>query len=131
MGLHSAGLVTLPLPSREVDPNLLMLEILDKTARRTTDEPLGDVFQKFANPVAAEDSPAITLIRPSSIFSARSYSAPLTPPIGIAYLAASLEKAGYRAKLVDSVGEGIGKIRKTADGRFKVPESSDARPRWR
>lgn len=47
----------------------------------------------------------ITLIRPPTVSSAHAYSVPITPPIGIAYLAAALESAGHRVSIIDSLGE--------------------------
>jgi radical SAM superfamily enzyme YgiQ (UPF0313 family) len=47
----------------------------------------------------------VTLIRPPTVSSAHSYSVPITPPIGVAYLAGSLERAGHRVAIVDALGE--------------------------
>jgi radical SAM superfamily enzyme YgiQ (UPF0313 family) len=102
-----------------------MLEPLEKKAPRVTRQPLTDAFEVHRNP-DADDKRPITLIRPTTIFSAKSYSAPLTPPIGIAYIASSLEKAGYVAKLVDCVGEGIDQIRLSDNGRFKIQGLEDS-----
>ena len=68
---------------------------------------------------AARDHETVKLLRPPAIFSASSYSTPLTLPLGPAYLAGTLEAAGYRVELVDAIGEGILQIRKSADGRLK------------
>ncbi len=82
---------------------------------------LNDAFVQFSNPAKnPNDSPFITLIRPPILFSAKSYSTPLTLPIGIAYIAAALEKSNYRVKIIDCPGAGIDEIRKTPDGRFKI-----------
>lgn len=56
----------------------------------------------------------VTLIRPPTVFARRSYSVPTTPPIGIAYLAASLRKAGHVAHVIDAVGEGISNVGSTS-----------------
>ncbi len=47
----------------------------------------------------------ITLIRPATVSSVHAYSIPITPPIGVAYLAGSLEQAGHRVAIVDALGE--------------------------
>ena len=82
---------------------------------------LNDAFVKFSNPAQnPKESPHITLIRPPILFSAQSYSTPLTLPIGIAYIAAALEKSNYRVKILDCPGAGIDEIRLTPDGKFKI-----------
>ena len=47
----------------------------------------------------------VTLLRPPLLILTRSDSGPLTPPIGPAYLAASLRQAGHTARIVDGLGE--------------------------
>ncbi len=47
----------------------------------------------------------ITLIRPPTVSTPNAYSVPITPPLGVAYVAASLEAAGHRVDLIDAVGE--------------------------
>ncbi len=47
----------------------------------------------------------IALIRPPTVSSAHAYSVPVTPPIGLAYLAAGLEQAGHRVAIIDALGE--------------------------
>src|SRR5262245_52623278 len=46
----------------------------------------------------------VTLLRPPLLVSVWSDSGPLPPPIGPAYLAASLRHAGHRARIVDGLG---------------------------
>ena len=46
----------------------------------------------------------IVLVRPPSIISAGSYIGSLTPPIGVAYIAATLRHNGHQVSIVDSVG---------------------------
>lgn len=46
----------------------------------------------------------ITLIRPPSVIAVGSYIASITPPIGLAYLAGSLTKAGHNVHIVDAIG---------------------------
>ena len=80
-----------------------------------------DAFRQFSNPDQNFfKTPYITLIRPPIIFSAKSYSTPITLPVGILYLAAALEKSKYRVKIVDCVGAGINEIHTTIDNRFKI-----------
>ena len=47
----------------------------------------------------------VTLLRPPLLVPKWSDSGPLTPPIGPAYLAASLRQAGHRPRIVDGLGE--------------------------
>lgn len=47
----------------------------------------------------------VTILRPPLLVPTWSDSGPLTPPIGPAYLAASLLEAGHEARIVDGVGE--------------------------
>lgn len=53
----------------------------------------------------------ILLIRPPSVFSRSSYSAPVTMPLSIAYLASSLLKSGREVDVIDALGEGLDDIR--------------------
>ena len=43
----------------------------------------------------------VVLVRPPSIVSAKTYSGFLTPPIGLAYIAASLRSSGHKVVIVD------------------------------
>jgi radical SAM superfamily enzyme YgiQ (UPF0313 family) len=47
----------------------------------------------------------VTILRPPLLVPAWSDSGPLTPPIGPAYLAASLRQAGHTVRIVDGLGE--------------------------
>ena len=47
----------------------------------------------------------VTLIRPALISSPTSFSEPLTPPIGLAYLAGTLVAEGIRVTAIDAIGE--------------------------
>src|SRR5262245_10976368 len=80
---------------------------------------LEDAFRAFANP-EPDSRRAVTIVKPPVLFSRRSYSTPLTLPIGPAYLAAALDKAGYRARLLDCPGAALDRIRPSEDGRFNV-----------
>lgn len=52
----------------------------------------------------------ILLIRPPAVFSKSSYSAPVTMPLSIAYLAASLVESGHEVDIIDALGEGLDNI---------------------
>ena len=80
---------------------------------------ISDAFSIFRNPEPSTQRP-ITLIKPPIIFSKNSYSTPLTMPLGLTYLAAVLEKAGYAAKIVDCPGLDPGRIELSPSGRFKI-----------
>lgn len=47
----------------------------------------------------------ICLVRPPSIVNPISYIASLTPPIGLAYIAAALREAGHEVEIIDGIGE--------------------------
>ncbi|NOT02243.1 MAG: B12-binding domain-containing radical SAM protein [Phycisphaerales bacterium] len=47
----------------------------------------------------------VTLIRPPLLVPKWSDSGPITPPIGPAYLAAGLQRAGHAVRIIDAVGE--------------------------
>jgi anaerobic magnesium-protoporphyrin IX monomethyl ester cyclase len=78
-----------------------------------------DAFSDYANP-DPQSTRVVSLIAPPLYFSKHSYSTPLTMPLGLAYLAAVLEKAHYRVKIVDCPGSHADHIYFTPDGRFKV-----------
>ena len=47
----------------------------------------------------------ITLIRPPVVCTKYIYSASVTPPLGLAYLAVSLLEARHRVSAIDAVGQ--------------------------
>jgi len=49
----------------------------------------------------------VLLLRPPSVFARASYSAPVTMPLAIAYLAANLIERGHEALVIDALGEGL------------------------
>ena len=51
----------------------------------------------------------VALIRPPSIVSVGSFSGFITPPIGLAYIAASLRSSGHKVSIVDALGIDPGK----------------------
>ena len=53
------------------------------------------------------DKRIITLCKPFAVLSKNSYSAPITLPLGLAYVGGVLEKAGYKTKIIDATGEQI------------------------
>ncbi|WP_204106170.1 MULTISPECIES: radical SAM protein [Spirulina sp. CCY15215] len=60
----------------------------------------------------------ITLVRPPALISRHSNTGPLTPPIGLAYIAASLIEAGHSVTIVDGIGEDPLKITPLFDDRM-------------
>jgi anaerobic magnesium-protoporphyrin IX monomethyl ester cyclase len=80
---------------------------------------IGDAFSLFANP-DAEARLMITLIAPPIYFSKNSYSTPLTMPLGVAYLAAVLEKSNYPVQIIDCPGRDANNIFMSPDGPYKV-----------
>src|ERR687897_1670272 len=59
----------------------------------------------------------VTILRPPLLVPTWSDSGPLTPPIGPAYLAASLRKAGHEARIVDGLGENPSQITSLFDNK--------------
>ena len=51
------------------------------------------------------DKRVITLCRPFVVIPKTSYSSPVTLPLGLAYVGAVLDKAGYKTKIIDATGE--------------------------
>lgn len=80
---------------------------------------LTDAFSAYVNPEATAARPVV-LIKPPIVFSKNSYSTPLTMPLGLAYVASVLEKASYRAQIIDCPGSDPEHIRFSQDGRFKI-----------
>ena len=110
-------MLTLEKTTQKLPPNF-------KTKNRNYNQPvnsidLNDAFIAYRNPNPSLKR-AITLIRPPIIFSKNSYSIPLTQPIGLTYLGATLEKAGYAVQIIDCPGEDVGNIRMSEDKRFKI-----------
>lgn len=62
----------------------------------------------------------VQIIRPSAVLSINTYSAPVTLPIGPAYLASVLREAGYRVGIIDAVGEDVSNIAVSDCGRFNI-----------
>lgn len=53
----------------------------------------------------------LTLIRPPTVASRHSYSIPVTPPLGLAYVAAALREEGHRVQFIDALAEDLAQIR--------------------
>ncbi|MBX9787665.1 MAG: B12-binding domain-containing radical SAM protein [Pirellulales bacterium] len=49
----------------------------------------------------------VTLIRPAQVSSTNSWTEALTPPLGLAYLAAVLEENGTKVQVIDAIAEGV------------------------
>ena len=52
----------------------------------------------------------LTIVRVPSLFAAGALTLSATPPIGIAYLAASIRAAGHDVKVIDAIGEAIEQV---------------------
>lgn len=87
------------------------------TVANTDGRSVSDAFSTFAAPQGAG---RVTLIRPFAVLSPKAASAAITLPMGIAYLAAVLEKAGYPVGVVDALGMDIFSIQGSECGRFNI-----------
>jgi radical SAM superfamily enzyme YgiQ (UPF0313 family) len=66
----------------------------------------------------------VTLLRLPVIFSANSYSTPVTLPIGIAYIASYIRKHGFDVQVLDSVGMNIDRIVFSECRKYKIQGES-------
>ena len=64
---------------------------------------MDSTLSSFLAPV--NDERIVTLCRPFAVLTKNSYSSPVSLPLGLAYLAGVLEKAGYKTKIIDATGE--------------------------
>ncbi|MGH7812493.1 MAG: B12-binding domain-containing radical SAM protein [Candidatus Binataceae bacterium] len=62
----------------------------------------------------------VTLVRPPALVSKGSFQWQVGPPLGVAYLAASLRAAGHRPAIVDALGEAVFRREPCFDGRMVV-----------
>ncbi len=85
---------------------------------QTDQRHVADMLKEFACPKG--DLRRVQLVRPFSVLSASTYSAPLTLPVGPAYLAGTLEAAGYVVGLVDGLGADIHRVELSANGLYNV-----------
>ena len=88
---------------------------------------LGDVHQEDALSgalksfqAAVSENRIIQILRPFAVISASSYSSPMTPPIGPAYLASVLESAGYKTDIIDGIGENLMNLKRSDCGQFNL-----------
>jgi len=76
-------------------------------------------FTSFKAP--KNDERVITLCRPFVVIPKTSYSSPVTLPLGLAYVGAVLDKAGYNVKIIDATGEQKPvKIRRSEDNLYNL-----------
>ena len=61
----------------------------------------------IVNRPTAAQSRRVTLIRPAMVSSKGTWSSPVTPPLGIAYLAAVLREAGHEVQAIDALAENV------------------------
>ena len=67
------------------------------------------------------DERIISLCKPFAVLSKNSYSAPVSLPLGLAYIGGVLEKANYNVKIIDSTGEETPiKIRRSDDNVYNL-----------
>ena len=80
---------------------------------------MDSTLSSFAAP--KNDKRIITLCKPFAVLSKNSYSAPITLPLGLAYLGGVLEKAGYKTKIIDATGEKVPvKIRRSKNNIYNL-----------
>ncbi len=75
-----------------------------------------EAFEAFRAP--EQGAGRVQILRPCAVYSSKSYSSPVTLPIGPAYLASTLQTAGYEVDIIDGVGEDMMNIRLSDCGRF-------------
>lgn len=83
---------------------------------KTNNLTVADALSSFSCPVGQKQH--VQLIRPYAAFSAKAYSTAAPLPIGIAYIASIIEKAGYGVDVIDGVGEDIMRIKESPCGQF-------------
>ena len=67
------------------------------------------------------DKRIITLCRPFVVIPKTSYSSPVTLPLGLAYVGAVLDKAGYKTKIIDATGDQQSvKIRRSENNLYNL-----------
>jgi len=81
-------------------------------------EPAGDATAVRLT-VAPSRRPAdVVLVRPPVLVPRLALTAPTCPPVGVAYLAATLREAGHRPTVIDAVGEAPDQFTPYGDGHF-------------
>ena len=89
-----------------------------RTAQQPDARSVVALLERFAAPVGC--AAKVQILRPFAVISRKSYSAPITLPIGPAYLAATLEKAGYPVEIIDAIGENIYQIVRSQCGHYNL-----------
>ncbi|GAB6052586.1 hypothetical protein JCM17960_14060 [Magnetospira thiophila] len=89
-----------------------------RIVRKTDDRQIADLYGQYAAPVG--ETRGIQIVRPFSVLSATTYSAAILPPLGLAYLASVLRKAGYGVGIVDAQGEDIFNLRLSECERYNL-----------
>lgn len=70
-----------------------------------------------AFPAPFGKKPKVQLLRPFIVMSKNSYSNPIVLPLGVAYIGALMENAGYAVDIIDGVGEDVANIQPTECGK--------------
>jgi len=74
-----------------------------KFIKEKDDRHVSDSLVEFAVPDG--DTRVVQLCKPFVVLSKNTYSAPVTLPLGLAYIGGVLEKAGYKTKILDAIGD--------------------------
>lgn len=77
-----------------------------------------EALRRFAAP--AGSAVKVQILRPFSVYSKTAYSSVMTLPVGPAYLASTLEEAGYQVDIIDAQGESLLDLRSAGNGRYKI-----------
>lgn len=70
-------------------------------------EALRQSGERASPPPDAHSVRHVTLVRPAMVSSSGTWSSPITPPLGLAYLAAMLRESGIEVAVVEGMAEGI------------------------
>ena len=84
---------------------------------KNDDRTAESIYESFKN--INEDN-HVTLCRPFAVISAKTYSAAITLPIGIAYVASVLEKANYKVNVIDAIGADLLNIVRSECGTYNM-----------
>ncbi len=79
---------------------------------------IGDLTTLFPNKKGQQG--LVQLVRPFAVLSATTYSAAITLPMGIAYLASVLEKSGYPVKINDAIEMDLQRIERSPCGTYNL-----------
>ncbi len=74
-----------------------------KFIKEKDDRHIVDSLIKFSAP--KNDDRVVHLCKPFVVLSKNTYSAPVTLPLGLAYIAGVIEKAGYKTRVLDAIGD--------------------------